>query len=245
MNPHPGTEADNDDEQRGTILSRRRALSLLGVGGGLAAAGLLGRGSAATAATALPPCVVRPAMTEGPFFVDEGLRRSDIRSDPGTGRTEAGTPLTLNFVVTRVGTGGCTPLGGVNIDIWHTNAQGKYSDIQSEGTRGQKFLRGSQVTGANGQASFSTIYPGWYNGRAVHIHFKMRQGQSEFTSQLFFDDVLSDKVYTQAPYSARGPRSTRNASDNIFSNGGHQLMLDARPVGRGYAATFDVGLNLR
>jgi protocatechuate 3,4-dioxygenase beta subunit len=246
MNPFSAAEPDNDDEQVGTILSRRRALSLLGVGGGLAAAGLLGRGNArATASTALPSCVVRPAMTEGPFFVDEGLKRSDIRSDPGSGKVEVGTPLALTFVVTRVGTGGCTPLSGVNIDIWHTNALGKYSDEASEGTGGLKFLRGSQVTGADGQAKFSTIYPGWYNGRTVHIHFKLRQGQSEFTSQLFFDDALSDKIYTAAPYSTRGNRSTRNANDNIFTNGGHQLMLDAKPVGRGYAATFDVGMNLK
>ena len=236
---------DHDDAQVGTILSRRRALGLLGAGGGLAAASMLGGGPSDAAATALPACVVRPAMTEGPFFVDEHLKRSDVRSDPASGKVEAGVPLALSFLVTRVGTGGCTPLSGVTVDIWHTNALGKYSDEPREGTGGQKFLRGNQTTDANGRASFSTIYPGWYNGRTVHIHFKLRQGNAEFTSQLFFDEALSDRVYALAPYNTRGPRTTRNADDSIYTNGGHQLMLNAGPSGKGYAALFDVGLNLR
>jgi protocatechuate 3,4-dioxygenase beta subunit len=236
---------DHDDAQVGTILSRRRALGLLGAGGGLAVSGLLGGARTEAATTALPSCVVRPAMTEGPFFVDEKLKRSDVRSDPASGKVEAGAPLALSFLVTRVGTGGCTPLKGVTVDIWHTNALGKYSDEASNGTAGQKFLRGNQTTDANGRASFSTIYPGWYNGRTVHIHFKLRQGTAEFTSQLFFDEALSDRVYALAPYSARGPRTTRNADDSIYTNGGHQLTLNATPSGKGYAALFDVGLNLR
>ncbi|MGY2894102.1 intradiol ring-cleavage dioxygenase [Deinococcus sp. UYEF24] len=257
MNEHTPArhlEEDNDDEQVGTVLSRRRALRLLGVrgvlglGGGLMAAGLLGqnRAQAASAAvTALPSCVVRPALTEGPFFVDEKLNRSDVRSDPGTGKVEAGTPLTLTFLVTRVGTGGCTPLKGVTVDLWQANALGRYSDESSNGTAGQKFLRGFQTTDAQGRAKFTTIYPGWYDGRTVHLHFKLRQGNAEFTSQLFFDEALSDKVYAHAPYNARGARTTRNASDNIFTNGGHQLTLNVTPSGKGYAATFDVGMNLR
>lgn len=244
MDPATDPAMENDDAQVGTILSRRRALGLLGAGGGLAAAGLLGNRAQAVS-TALPSCVVRPAQTEGPFFVDEKLRRSDVRSDPGTGRVEAGVPLALSFVVSKVGAGGCAPLSGVMIDIWHTNALGKYSDEASEGTSGQKFLRGYQTTDAGGRASFSTIYPGWYNGRTVHIHFKLRQAGTEFTSQLFFDEALSDRVYASAPYNTRGSRTTRNASDSIFTNGGHQLMLSAKPVGKGYAATFDVGLNIR
>ena len=236
---------DHDDEQVGTILSRRRALGLLGAGSGLAAAGLLAGNRTEAAGTALPSCVVRPALTEGPFFVEEGLKRSDIRSDPGSGNIEAGVPLALTFLVSRVGSGGCAPLSGVTVDIWHTNASGKYSDVQQEGTRGQKFLRGHQVTDRTGKATFTTIYPGWYSGRAVHIHFKMRQGQNEFTSQLFFDEALSDRVYAAAPYNTRRNARLSNARDNIFSNGGHQLLLDLKPSGKGYATTFDVGMNLK
>ncbi|WP_425147256.1 intradiol ring-cleavage dioxygenase [Deinococcus sp.] len=244
---HLQAEEDNDDEQIGTVLSRRRALTLLGSAGALLGAGglLTSRaGAASTASTALPSCVVRPAQTEGPYFVDEKLNRRDVRSDPASGKIEAGVPLTLGFLVTQVGAGGCKPLPGVQVDIWHTNALGHYSDIGGEGTKGQKFLRGYQMTDAQGVATFQTIYPGWYNGRTVHIHFKLRRGNSTFTSQLFFDEALSDKVYTQAPYNTRGARTTRNAQDNIYGNGGHQLMLDAKPSGQGYAAVFDVGMNL-
>jgi protocatechuate 3,4-dioxygenase beta subunit len=94
-----------------------------------------------------------------------------------------------------------------------------------------------------------TIYPGWYQGRAVHIHFKVRantaagQGR-EFTSQLFFDDALSDKVYTQAPYNSRGQRTTRNNNDGIYRSGGNQLTLALRESGQGYAATFDIGMQM-
>ena len=238
-------EDDNDDEQVGTVLSRRRALTLLGSAGALlGAGGLLTSRSEAARSTALPSCVVRPALTEGPFFVDEKLNRRDIRSDPASGQVQAGVPLSLTFLVSQVGAGGCKALPGVTVDIWHTNALGHYSDIGGEGTKGQQFLRGYQMTGAQGVATFQTVYPGWYNGRTVHIHFKLRRGNSTFTSQLFFEDALSDKVYQAAPYNTRGARTTRNAADNIYGNGGHQLMLDARPSGQGYAATFDIGMNL-
>ena len=100
-----------------------------------------------------------------------------------------------------------------------------------------------------GLARFTTIYPGWYPGRTVHIHFKIRgdtpSGSGyEFTSQLFFDDQLTDQVFTSQPYAAQGERNTRNATDSIYSNGGHQLTLSLTPTGDGYAATFDIGLQL-
>ena len=97
--------------------------------------------------------------------------------------------------------------------------------------------------------AFTTIYPGWYQGRAVHIHFKIRaDAQSavthEFTSQLFFDDALSRQVYDQAPYAARGLPSMTNADDSIFRGGGDQLLLTPKADGRGYAARFAVGLQV-
>ena len=243
---HPVELEDNDDEQVGTLLSRRRALTLLGSAGAvLGASGLLASRAQATSSSALPSCVVRPAQTQGPYFVDERLNRSDIRSDPASGKVEAGVPLTLGFLVTQVGASGCKPLSGVQVDVWQASALGHYSDIGGEHTKGQQFLRGYQTTGARGVATFQTVYPGWYNGRTVHIHFKLRRGNATFTSQLFFDEALTDRVYQSAPYNTRGPRTTRNEQDNIFSNGGHQLMLNAKPSGQGYAAVFDVGMNLK
>src|SRR5207248_236626 len=124
----------------------------------------------------------------------------------------------------------CTPLKGAYVDVWHCDALGVYSDVQggrgSSGTTGTKFLRGYQVTDANGIAEFLTIYPGWYQGRTVHIHFKIRtdpdsrQGY-DFTSQLYFDDAFSDQIFaSQAPYNTRGRRSVRNNNDGVFRNGG-------------------------
>src|SRR5262249_48403011 len=187
-------------------LSRREALSLLGASG----IALLARPVAGCAAT--PPgvplaCVVRPQQTAGPFFVDEALDRSDVRSDPASGEVVPGAPLRLTFRVSSLAGDGCAPLAGARGDIWQCDAAGRYSDVGGwGGAGGQKFLRGFQTTDASGVASFTTIYPGAYEGRAVHVHFKIRSrsGASahEFTSQLYFDDALSDRVYALAPYAS-------------------------------------------
>jgi protocatechuate 3,4-dioxygenase beta subunit len=239
MNPFPTQpEEDNDDEMVGTLISRRTALRLFGA----AASGAVLVGSQSSAQNSLPSCIVRPAMTEGPYFVDEKLNRSDVRSDPSTKKVSAGAALRLAFLVSSVSNKGCSPLKGATVDIWQCDALGVYSDVQ--GAVGQKFLRGYQLTDAGGKAQFLTVYPGWYPGRTVHIHFKIRYGREEFTSQLFFDDAFTDVVYKASPYSTRGARNTRNSSDGIYRNGGSQLLLNVKPDGAGYAATFDIGLNL-
>lgn len=193
-------------------------------------------------ATGVPSCVVRPEVTEGPYYVEEDLVRSDIRSDPTTGTVKEGAPLVLTFNVSQVNSGSCAALEGATVEIWHCDADGQYSDVsdRSFDTTGQKWLRGAQPTDASGKATFTTIYPGWYRGRAVHIHFKVHAGSSKvFTSQLFFDDALSDQVFTQAPYAAKGQRDQLNSSDNIYKE---QLLLTTTKSGDGYAATFDIGM---
>ena len=256
MLEHPVNEPDNDDEPVGHVLSRREIIKLIGAGGGLAAATMgglqmanaqRGSGGAPSSSISLPGCVARPAQTEGPYFVDEKLNRSDIRSDPGKA-TSSGVPLRLKFVVSTVGKT-CAPLSKAVVDVWQCDASGKYSDESANNTVGQKFLRGSQVTDAKGIAQFLTVYPGWYPGRTVHIHFKIRlisgkQVTHEFTSQLFFDDTLTDKVFKRAPHSSRGARSQRNSNDGIYQNGGNQLMLEVKADGAGYATTFDIGMNI-
>lgn len=267
---------DNDDRPVGKILNRRDILKLFGLTGIATLAACAPAAPTANPATSapeatstttaqasptnpqvalatvigtLPACIVRPALTEGPYFVDEKLNRSDIRSDPSDGSVKDGTPLELTFLVSQIN-GNCAPLAGALVDIWHCDALGVYSDVSdpSFNTQGKKFLRGSQTTDANGIAKFITIYPGWYQGRAVHIHFKIRTGTGqayEFTSQLFFDDTLSDQVYLKAPYSNKpGTRSPRNEGDNIYRNGGSQLLLNLTPTANGYASTFDIGLNI-
>jgi protocatechuate 3,4-dioxygenase beta subunit len=197
--------------------------------------------------------MVRPEQTEGPYFVDEELNRSDIRTDPSDGSVRDGTPLQLTFKVTKVSGTDCIPLIGAIVDIWHCDAEGQYSDVNDGGqgfnTTGKKFLRGYQTTDANGRVQFTTIYPGWYQGRTVHIHFKIREDLTsatawEFTSQLYFNDTLTDQVHAQQPYAARGQRDTRNSADGIYSSGGDRLLLSLAPSGSGYAGAFDIAMQV-
>jgi protocatechuate 3,4-dioxygenase beta subunit len=232
------------------LLSRREVVWLLGAAGGLWLAGGISP-RRAMAEPQRPVCVVRPEQTEGPYFVDERLHRSDIRSDPGDGVVRSGTPLALTFQVSRFDAAGCRPLPGAQVDIWHCDALGIYSDVSDPdfNTVGQKFFRGYQITDARGEARFMTIYPGWYEGRTVHIHFKIRTEPAgrrglEFTSQMYFDDRLTDRVYADRPYAARGPRTARNQHDRIFRRGGDQLMLAPTPAAGGYEASFAVGLKM-
>jgi len=205
----------------------------------------------ATVTVAAPACVVSPELTEGPYFVDEMLNRSDIRPDPSTGEVSEGVLLQLIFRVYEMGTNGCTALQGADVDVWQCNALGVYSDVQDPGfnTEGQKFLRGYQTTDADGVARFSTVYPGWYQGRTVHIHFKVRSAAGasqtyEFTSQLFFDDDLTDQVHAEEPYASKGVRTLRNEGDNIYQESNGELTLLCTPTSDGYSGTFDVGMQL-
>src|SRR5262245_55547461 len=157
----------DDDGAVGRILSRREMLALLG--GAALAAGLPQRG----AAQAVPSCVATPEQMEGPFFTDARLNRSDIRSDPVDKSVRDGAPLALTLRVSAVSAAGCLPLAGAMVDVWHCDAAGAYSDAD-RATAGKRFLRGYQMTDGGGAARFTTIYPGWYPGRAVHIHFKVR-----------------------------------------------------------------------
>jgi protocatechuate 3,4-dioxygenase beta subunit len=199
-----------------------------------------------------PVCVVVPAETEGPYFVDERLNRSDITTDPSGGPARSGVPLSLVFNLARVNSTSCLSLGGAQVDVWHCDALGVYSDVSAENTVGQKYLRGYQVTDAEGAVHFQTIYPGWYSGRAVHIHFKIRtfsgsQKTYEFTSQVFLDDSVTDEVYKQALYNSRGSRNTRNATDMVYTsngNSGSKLLVDLARTASGYEATFSLGLQM-
>lgn len=240
-------------------LGRRKTIYLVG---SVVAVGFLGCNDDSLSSPTLPSstsstpttstsasCIVTPALTEGPYFVDERLNRSDIRSDPATGSVRPGVPLTLAVRLSLISAAGaCAPLAGALVDMWHCDALGVYSDVGGQGA-GQKFLRGYQISDANGAVQFMTVYPGWYMGRAVHIHFKVRTspGSSsglEFTSQMFFDESLTDTVFTQAPYNTRGRRDTTNASDGIYQGGGSQLLFPLSTSGNGYAGTFHVGVRV-
>jgi protocatechuate 3,4-dioxygenase beta subunit len=260
---------ENDDIPIGQILSRREALRLLGIGSAaflaacaapeetatVASTGLSTQAAStqvqATASTVLD-CVVRPELTIGPYFVDEQLERADIRSDSSDNSVKEGVPLMLNINVASVSNNSCMPIEGAQVDIWHCDAQGQYSGVSDQGfdTSAQNFLRGYQRTDSNGAVQFQTIYPGWYSGRAVHTHFTIRtQGLDgadyQFTSQLFFDDALTDQVHALDPYASKGQRDTRNSNDTIFSGGGDQLLLNLQgdPTSR-FTGSLTIGLDL-
>lgn len=262
-------ELHDDDQPIGRVLSRREVLALLGGAGAALMAGVsLPRLAAAQAgvtptpsATPLPACVVRPELTEGPYFVDGQLHRMDIRVDPADDSVKEGLPLLLVYRVSDVTGGVCAPLAGAQVDVWHCDADGVYSGVEDTGfsTSGQMWLRGYQVTDEDGIARFITIVPGWYSGRAVHIHFKIRTDPAsesgyEFTSQFFFDPDLIEEIYAEPPYAAKGSPDTPNSRDGIYQNSDGLLTLELVPLTEeemetyeleaGYSATFDIGLDL-
>ncbi len=254
-------ELHDDDKPVGRVLTRREVLTMLGGAGAafFVATGFknLNIGQATgtpTPLTSAPGCVVRPAKTEGPYFVDEMLNRSDIRIEPSDGSIKEGELLQLVFQVQQLDGDTCIALEGAQVDVWHCDALGVYSDVtdRSFDTTGQKWLRGYQVTDKLGTAAFTTIYPGWYQGRTVHIHFKIRTDPAsdagyEFTSQFFFNEAMSDAIYTQAPYNTKGQRTTLNENDGIYADDEELLTLDVvknedEKVG-GYTATFYITLD--
>jgi protocatechuate 3,4-dioxygenase beta subunit len=244
----------SDDQTVGRILSRREVIATLGAAGAAIVLPFPSRDGRVVlpGGELLPACVVRPAQTEGPYFVDEKLNRADIRSDPSNGKVSPGAPFDLTIRVSSVSGSACAPLAGAVVDVWQCDANGIYSDVRDiDGqfnTVGQKFLRGHQVTGKDGEARFKTVYPGWYVGRTVHIHFKIRTNPAgsrgkEFTSQLYFENAFSDQVFATAPYAGRDAARTRNELVGIFRNeNGSKLILDVARSGDGYASTFDIGL---
>lgn len=248
----------DDDAQVGRVLSRREVLASLGMAGAALVLPRMVRDAEASrirlpGGTLLPACVVRPAQTEGPYFVDTKLNRTDLRSEPGADGAKAGVPLRLGFQVSRLDGSACAPLAGALVDVWQCDGVGIYSGVKDINgmfdTTGQQFLRGHQVTDREGRVEFRTIYPGWYEGRTAHIHFKIRtdpaaaKGQ-EFTSQIYFEDAVSDAVYARAPYTSNRQRRMRNAGDGIFRNGGAQLLLPVSAEGEGYGGRFEIGLQM-
>jgi protocatechuate 3,4-dioxygenase beta subunit len=215
-------------------ITRRGSLAALG---GLAAgafgwsAGDAGAGPAGVASGAVS-CVLTPELTEGPYYLpNEAVRRNITEGRPGT-------PLRLRLSVVNAST--CGPIGSAAVDIWHADALGVYSGVQgNSGT----FMRGIQRTDASGLALFDTVYPGWYQGRTVHIHVKVHLGgRVVHTGQLFFSDSLTDKVYAASPYDKRGPRDTRNATDAIYRNGGRRSTLTLAKSGSRYVGSITMGV---
>jgi protocatechuate 3,4-dioxygenase beta subunit len=218
--------------------------SLVRVGGLLAtavgAAGLKietseGAGPAAVSSGAVT-CVLTPEQTEGPYYIaNEALRRNITDGRPGT-------PMLLRAFVVNAST--CKPIKGAAVDIWHADASGVYSGFGS-GAGNRTFMRGIQRTNAKGLALFGTVYPGWYQGRTVHIHVKVHLGGNVLhTGQLYFPDTVTDEVYRKAPYANRPNRDVRNAGDSIYRNGGKRSQVSVKKNSAGvYVASIVMGVH--
>jgi protocatechuate 3,4-dioxygenase beta subunit len=229
-----------------SVLSRREVLALLGAAGTGAFLVAPGRGHAQ-----VPSCVVAPKLEDDPYFVDEKLNRSDVRSDPADKTVRPGSPLRLTLRVSQLtAAGACSPLGGAVVDLWQCDALGRYSDVLDQhgrfDTRGKKFLRGHQVTNARGVVQFMTIVPGWYPGRAVHVHLKVRTSPSargaNFSTQIYFEDALIDRVHSKAPYALHGRRDTPNDQDEVFVGGGQQQIVRLTEGPKGLIGTFELAI---
>jgi protocatechuate 3,4-dioxygenase beta subunit len=180
-------------------------------------------------------CILTPEQSEGPYYIaGEKLRRNITEGRPGA-------PMLLRTFVVDATT--CKPIKNAAVDIWHADAGGVYSGFGA-GAANRTFMRGVQRTNAKGLATFRTVYPGWYQGRTVHIHVKVHVGGNELhTGQLYFPDKLSDAVYKKAPYNQRLNRSVRNADDNIYRSGGSKSLLSIRKNKAGvYVATIVMGV---
>lgn len=219
--------------------SRRRHLLAAALGGaGLAT---LSRTSPA-GAQALPtaaPLPLTAQTTEGPYYFDAGKVRQDITEG------QSGVPLDIRFTVVDLHG---RALAGKRVDLWHCNAAGVYSGYagqvddhdQPVSTKGQTFLRGSQPVGADGVATFRTIYPGWYEGRATHLHMKVIDGRRTLlTTQCFLPDALSEYLYTQLPaYRRKRLRETLNSNDGIALRAGDTVFGAVREARGRYIATL-------
>jgi protocatechuate 3,4-dioxygenase beta subunit len=228
-------------------LDRRQVLALLGAAGAGFTVGCGGNdtpssptspgGGGTTGGGTSAACAVTPSETVGPFPSLADLIRSDIRDG------KPGVTLTLQITVVNT-SANCGPVANLLVDVWQCDATGNYSSYGSQ--VGQTYLRGVQTTDANGQVTFTTVYPGWYQGRATHIHVEvLRAGASVKVTQIAFPESVNSAVYATGVYAGRGANPTSNARDGIFAD---SLEAETATVtgdlSGGYLATFRVGVAL-
>jgi protocatechuate 3,4-dioxygenase beta subunit len=241
------------------VRMRRREMMALSAGT-LASVALYGCGAdgdevtkpSAGAAKATPDCVLTPEQNEGPFYIDLARVRRDVAED------RPGVPLVLALTV--VDASSCEPIRDAAVDIWHCDALGVYSGEPSEGSAGETFLRGIQLTDGSGLAEFATIYPGQYPGRTTHIHLKVHLGgqrrdgvysggHASHVGQLFTDDRDDAEVFALAPYSRNAAEVTPRDADFIFrEQGGASAVLALERAGtslarEGFTARATLGVD--
>jgi hypothetical protein len=237
------TTHENDPIENERLTRRGTLLRLAGIAAAAGGAGAFrlddadGASGPLAVSSGLVKCVLTPELTEGPYYVAGEKLRRDVTEG------KAGTALLLKLTVVNAST--CKPVKNASVEIWHCDAGGVYSGAVANNP-GTNFLRGVQKTNATGVATFKTIYPGWYQGRAVHIHVKVHvAGTVVHTGQLFFPASVTNVVYERAPYRAHGTTpDTLNPDDSIFRNGGSKGLLTLKKDGTGYIGSIGMGVHL-
>jgi protocatechuate 3,4-dioxygenase beta subunit len=252
---------------RRTVVKAGAALATMSaVGIGLRSGVSAQSGDSSTPSTTLDGvCVLTPELTEGPYYLDDMILRDDVTEG------KAGIPLELTLLVLDATT--CTPLENAAVEIWHCDAMGFYSGFTEnspggsdayvdDGSDPNTFLRGIQLTDAEGYATFKTIYPGWYSGRDIHIHMKVQiggessngtyeGGHVSHTGQLAFADEITDEVALIEPYSTKSESFTRLEEDGVFGNVEDDdpaffvdlTQVDAADIAVGFTGTITVGVD--
>jgi hypothetical protein len=213
---------------------RRRELLIAAGGVGLGSFWLARALTGGSGSAAQADCVLSKQATEGPYWVANHLRRRDITE----GRP--GIPLRLHLRVLDAST--CKPIKGADVEIWHADAGGVYSDVQGNT---KTFLRGHQISNSQGFVTFDTVYPGWFRGRTPHIHIKVHVGSGYVcTGQLFFADTISARVYRTKRYRSHGQADTTNGSDSIYAGaGGSKARLRLSHRGNSYLGAITLGVS--
>ncbi|MET0553176.1 MAG: intradiol ring-cleavage dioxygenase [Vicinamibacteria bacterium] len=228
-------------------MGRREAMGALGAAGAAfafgcggdsptgASTGTTGGTTGGATASTNGTCAVTPTETVGPYPSLTDMFRMDIREG------KQGAVLTLTVKVVNASSA-CAAVPGANVEIWHVDAAGDYSQYGTQ--RSATFLRGIQTTNANGEVVFTTIYPGWYQGRATHIHLEVSlNGQSRKVTQIAFPESVNDEVHRSGVYASRGTNPIANASDGIFADSlASEIVTPTGSAAAGYAATFQVGI---
>lgn len=194
-------------------------------------------------------CTQLVQLTEGPYWVDENIGASDLRSN-----LRYGVPLNLTLKIAN-GTlsallGECVPIHHARVDIWHARYDGRYSDTMPDGTVGQKWLRAYQLTNSTGHVTFYTIFPGWYGGRTTHIHVRVRINAInsniilyDNTTQLYFGDNVSNAIFSDVyPYNSRGLRDAFNSNDSLFESANVLNLTGSYNNADGYSSVAELSL---
>ncbi len=200
--------------------------------------------SGSSKSSAAGTCTLIPSETGGPFPLDLTANNAFFRKDIRESKT--GVPLNLKLKI--LGVGNCSPLPNLRVNVWHCDKDGNYSGYDNQmnpGQAGLTYLRGYQVTDDNGEVEFTTIFPGWYQGRICHIHFQVYVSSSyAAVSQLTFDIAAKNALYAANPsLYTKGADPTTLSGDNVFSDGYavQTATLTANASG-GYDSSMEVSI---